>query len=90
MKPESKPFAELRNYRRVLEPYRTSTDIGNVLQVVPAIQPCIGLNTFPATNHQPEFARHCVGPDADQAVRDASVPLAQTIVDYARIGRVQR
>ncbi|HWH25015.1 MAG TPA: M20/M25/M40 family metallo-hydrolase, partial [Pseudolysinimonas sp.] len=62
---------------------RASTDMGNVSQVVPAIHPYIGLNSLPATNHQPEFAQHCVGPDASRAVRDASVALAQTIVDFA-------
>lgn len=61
---------------------RASTDIGNVLQVVPAIHPYIGLNSLPATNHQPEFAQHCVGPDASRAIRDAAVALAQTIVDF--------
>ncbi|WP_426518352.1 M20 family metallopeptidase [Diaminobutyricibacter sp. McL0618] len=61
---------------------RASTDMGNVSQLVPAIHPYIGINSLPATNHQPGFAEHCIGPDATRAIRDASVALAQTIVDY--------
>ena len=61
---------------------RASTDMGNVSQLVPAIHPYIGINSLPATNHQPGFAEHCVGPDATRAIRDGSVALAQTIVDY--------
>jgi amidohydrolase len=63
---------------------RASTDMGNVSQVVPAIHPYVGINSLPATNHQPEFAQHCVGPDANQALRDAAVALAQTVADYMR------
>lgn len=62
---------------------RASTDMGNVSQVVPAIHPYIGINSLPATNHQPAFAEHCVGDDATKALRDAAVALAQTIVDFA-------
>jgi metal-dependent amidase/aminoacylase/carboxypeptidase family protein len=64
---------------------RASTDMGNVSQRVPAIHPYIGLNSLPASNHQPEFAQHCVGADATRALRDASVALAQTIVDYVHV-----
>lgn len=68
---------------------RASTDMGNVSQVVPAIHPYIGINSLPATNHQPEFEQHCVGPDAERALRDASVALAQTVVDVALADTVQ-
>jgi amidohydrolase len=61
---------------------RASTDMGNVSQLIPSIHPYIGINSLPATNHQPEFAQHCVGPDASRAIRDASIALAQTIVDF--------
>jgi amidohydrolase len=64
---------------------RASTDMGNVSQIVPAIHPYIGLNSLPATNHQPEFAQHCVGSDASKALRDASVALAQTVVDFVTL-----
>ncbi len=62
---------------------RASTDMGNVSQVVPAIHPYVGVNSLPATNHQPEFAAACVGPDAERALRDAAVALAQTVIDVA-------
>lgn len=61
---------------------RASTDMGNVSQIVPAIHPYIGINSLPATNHQPEFAAACIGTDAERAIRDASIALAQTIVDF--------
>lgn len=73
---------------RVFDPHapersmnRASTDMGNVSQVVPAIHPYIGINSAPALNHQPEFAAHCVGPDADRAVLDAATALAWTALD---------
>lgn len=63
---------------------RASTDMGNVSQVVPAIHPYVGINSLSATNHQPEFAAACVGADAEKALRDAAVALAQTVVDVVR------
>jgi amidohydrolase len=60
---------------------QASTDMGNVSQIVPAIHPYIGVNSLPATNHQPEFAGACIGADAERALRDAAVALAQTVVD---------
>lgn len=61
---------------------RASTDMGNVSQIVPAIHPYIGLGCFPAANHQPEFARHCVGPAANLAISDGAAALALTVLDY--------
>ena len=60
---------------------RASTDMGNVSQVVPAIHPYVGIGSLPALNHQPEFAAHCVGPDAEQALLDAATALAWTALD---------
>ena len=62
---------------------RASTDMGNVSQVVPAIRPYIGINSLPALSHQPEFAAHCVGEDAEQALTDAATALAWTALDVA-------
>ena len=45
-----------------------STDMGNVSLALPSIHPMIGIDSLPATNHQPEFAAHCVTPAADQAL----------------------
>ena len=62
---------------------RASTDMGNVSQVVPAIHPYVGIGSLPALNHQPEFAAHCVGADAERAVLDAATALAWTALDMA-------
>ena len=62
---------------------RASTDMGNVSQVVPAIHPYIGIGSLPAVNHQPEFAAHCVGSDAEKALLDAATGLAWTALDMA-------
>lgn len=61
---------------------RASTDMGNVSQVVPAIHPYIGLGCYPASNHQPAFAAHCVGDAAQQAVHDGAAALTLTALDY--------
>lgn len=61
---------------------RASTDMGNVSQVVPAIHPYIGLGCFPAANHQPEFAAHCIGKAANRAIHDGATALALTALDY--------
>ena len=65
------------------ERFAGSTDMGNVSQSIPSIHPMIGLNSFPAVNHQPEFAAHCATPIADQAVVDGAVAMAWTAIDAA-------
>lgn len=62
---------------------RASTDMGNVSQVVAAIHPYIGIDSLPALNHQREFADHCVGPAANQALTDGATALAWTVIDRA-------
>jgi len=62
---------------------RASTDMGNVSQLVPAIHPYIGVGSLPYSNHQKEFAAACVGPVAEQALRDAAVLMAWTAIDVA-------
>lgn len=61
---------------------RASTDMGNVSQIVPAIHPYIGLGCFPAANHQPEFAAHCIGEAANRAIHDGAAALALTALEY--------
>ncbi|WGD38643.1 M20 family metallopeptidase [Lysinibacter sp. HNR] len=61
---------------------RASTDMGNVSQVVNAIHPYIGVGGE-ASNHQPGFAEACVGPRAEQTLRDGAVALAWTALDVA-------
>ncbi|WP_456541128.1 M20 family metallopeptidase [Blastococcus sp. SYSU D00669] len=66
---------------------RASTDMGNVSQLVPAIHPYVGIGSLPALNHQPEFAAHCVGGDAEKALLDAATALTWTALDVAGAGR---
>jgi amidohydrolase len=63
-----------------------STDMGNVSHALPSIHPMIGINSFPAVNHQPEFTAHCVSEDADKAVFDGAVAMAWTAIDMAAAG----
>lgn len=60
---------------------RASTDMGNVSAVVPCIHPYVGIGSWPALNHQREFADHCAGPAAEQALTDAATALAWTAID---------
>lgn len=60
-----------------------STDMGNVSLAMPSIHPMIGINSLPAVNHQPEFAAHCVTPDADKALADGALAMAWTCIDLA-------
>ncbi|RGE23312.1 M20 family metallopeptidase [Leucobacter sp. wl10] len=64
---------------------RASTDMGNVSQIVAAIHPYIGVGGE-ASNHQPAFAEACVGPVAEQTLRDGAIALAWTALDVA-LGR---
>jgi amidohydrolase len=58
-----------------------STDLGNVSQRVRAIHPYLGIGSLPAVNHQAEFATASVTAEADRAVIDGAILLAQTIAD---------
>ncbi len=67
-----------------------STDMGNVSLALPAIHPMIGINSLPAVNHQPEFTRHCITPDADRALCDGALAMAWTCIDMADDKAVRR
>jgi amidohydrolase len=67
-----------------------STDMGNVSLAIPSIHPSIGIDSFPAVNHQPEFAAHCVTAAADKALADGAVAMAWTIIDLAATSSVQK
>jgi amidohydrolase len=66
-----------------LERTAGSTDMGNVSLEVPSIHPSIGINSWPAVNHQPEFAAHTITPEGDRAVYDGALAMAWTIIDMA-------
>jgi hypothetical protein len=63
--------------------------MGNVSLVLPAIHPSIGINSFPAVNHQPEFAAHCVTEAADKALIDGALAMAWTAIDMVTDVRVR-
>jgi hypothetical protein len=50
---------------------------------IPAIHPMLGLDSFPAVNHQPEFTAAAGSPIADQAVVDGATAMAWTVIDLA-------
>jgi amidohydrolase len=58
-----------------------SSDMGNVSQVVPTIHPYLAVATPGTALHTVEFARQCVGPAADDALRLAVRTLAATVVE---------
>lgn len=60
-----------------------STDMANVSLAMPAIHPLLGLGSYPAVNHQPEFTAFCITPAADQAVVDGAIGMAWTVIDAA-------
>ena len=57
--------------------------MGNVSLALPSIHPMIGIDSLPASNHQPEFAAHCITEAADKAIRDGALAMAWTAIDLA-------
>jgi amidohydrolase len=60
-----------------------STDMANISLAIPTIHPMLGLDCFPVSNHQPDFAAFCATPTADKAMRDGAVAMAWTAIDAA-------
>jgi amidohydrolase len=60
-----------------------STDMGNVSRAIPSIHPMIKIDSFPAVNHQKEFADKCATDSADQAAYDGALAMAWTAIDLA-------
>lgn len=69
-----------------MQRFAGSTDMGNVSLAMPAIHPMIGINSWPASNHQPEFTEHCATEAADKAVIDGAIAMAWTAIDMATDG----
>ena len=65
------------------ERFAGSTDMGNVSLAMPAIHPMIGINSWPAANHQPEFTEYCATEIADKAVIDGALAMAWTAIEIA-------
>jgi len=55
-----------------------STDFGNISQVVPAIHADLAVHSWPAVNHQHEFAAHCVTPAGDRTMLEGAAAMALT------------
>jgi amidohydrolase len=66
-----------------------STDMANVSLQIPTIHPMLGLDCFPAVNHQPEFTAACITSVADQAVVDGAIGMAWTAIDLATTNPVR-
>jgi amidohydrolase len=60
-----------------------STDFGNVSQLVPGLHASMAVNSFPAVNHQHEFAAHCVSPQGDATLLDAVRAMSLTALSLA-------
>jgi len=80
---------KFRNVGSAAERFAGSTDMGNISLAMPAIHPMIGINSWPAANHQPEFTEHCATPVADKAVLDGALALAWTAIDLATDGALR-
>ncbi|MEJ2246347.1 MAG: M20 family metallopeptidase [Acidobacteriota bacterium] len=63
--------------------FSASTDMGNVSHAVPSIHPMIGIDSYPAVNHQRSFTEQCVSESADRAVYDGALAMAWTAIDCA-------
>jgi len=63
--------------------FAASTDMGNVSHAVPSIHPMIGIDSYPAVNHQRGFTERCVAEPADRAVYEGALAMAWTAVDCA-------
>jgi amidohydrolase len=60
-----------------------STDFGNVSQLVPAVHADLAVHSWPAVNHQREFAAHCVGPHGDRTLLEGAKAMALTALAFA-------
>ena len=60
-----------------------STDFGNVSQLVPAVHANMAVHSWPAVNHQHEFAAYCVTPAGDRTMLDGAKAMALTALAYA-------
>jgi len=60
-----------------------STDFGNVSRLVPAIHADMAVHSWPAVNHQPEFAAACITPVGDQTMLEGAAAMALTALAVA-------
>jgi amidohydrolase len=60
-----------------------STDMGNVSKLLPAIHPMLGIDCYPTSNHQPEFAARTITAAGEKAITDGALAMAWTVIDVA-------
>ncbi len=60
-----------------------STDFGNVSQRVPGLHANLAVHSWPAVNHQHEFAAHCVSPAGDATLLDSVRAMSLTALELA-------
>jgi amidohydrolase len=60
-----------------------STDFGNVSQLVPGLHADMAVHSWPAVNHQHDFAAHCVTPVGDRTMLDGAKAMVLTALAYA-------
>ena len=60
-----------------------STDFGNISQLVPGLHANLAVHSWPAVNHQHEFAAHCVSPLGDRTLLDSVKAMALTALELA-------
>lgn len=63
--------------------FSASTDMGNVSLAVPSIHPMVGIDSYPAGNHQRSFAAQCITAPAERAIYDGALAMAWTAIDLA-------
>jgi len=63
-----------------------STDVGNVSQVVPSIQPTIAIASPEVLAHTPEFAAAAASEAGHEGLMDAAKAMAMTVVDILQPG----
>jgi amidohydrolase len=66
-----------------------STDMANISLAMPTIHPMLGLDSFPAVNHQPEFTAFCATPVADKAALEGAIAMAWTTIDMATTAEIR-
>jgi len=60
-----------------------STDFGNISRLVPALHADLAVHSWPAVNHQHEFAAHCITPAGDRTMLEGAAALALTALAVA-------
>lgn len=74
---------EFPDYPEEIKRQRGSTDMANISLALPVIHPMLGIESLPASNHQPEFTAACVREPADRAVLHGAIGMAWTVLDAA-------